>query len=145
MDFAYAVHTDVGRSCVAVKIDRRLMPLRTELRNGQTVEIITAPGARPNPAHDALARLEGEVAPEQLSVARSLPLEVHLGQLLVEAFGPLELHRVEAVVLPENEPSRRLLARGGFRLEGVSRSLVLVRGAWRDHERWALTREDWSG
>ncbi len=50
VDFAYAVHTDVGRSCVAVKIDRRLMPLRTELRNGQTVEIITAPGARPNPA-----------------------------------------------------------------------------------------------
>ena len=50
VDFAYAVHTDIGRSCVAVKIDRRLMPLRTELRNGQTVEIITAPGARPNPA-----------------------------------------------------------------------------------------------
>ncbi len=50
VDFAYAVHTDVGRTCVAVKIDRRLMPLRTELRNGQTVEIISAPGARPNPA-----------------------------------------------------------------------------------------------
>jgi len=50
VDFAYAVHTDVGNSCVAVKIDRRLAPLRTELRNGQYVEIITAPGARPNPA-----------------------------------------------------------------------------------------------
>ncbi len=49
VDFAYAVHTDVGNSCVAAKIDRRLMPLRTELHNGQTVEIITAPGARPNP------------------------------------------------------------------------------------------------
>jgi RelA/SpoT family (p)ppGpp synthetase len=49
VDFAYAVHTDVGNSCVAAKIDRRLMPLRTELLNGQTVEIITAPGARPNP------------------------------------------------------------------------------------------------
>ena len=50
IDFAYAVHTDVGNRCVAVKIDRRLMPLRTELHNGQTVEIITSPGARPNPA-----------------------------------------------------------------------------------------------
>ncbi len=50
VDFAYAVHTDVGKRCVAVKIDRRLAPLRTPLANGQTVEIITAPGARPNPA-----------------------------------------------------------------------------------------------
>ena len=49
VDFAYAVHTDVGNQCVAVKIDRQLMPLRTELYNGQTVEIITAPGASPNP------------------------------------------------------------------------------------------------
>ena len=50
VDFAYAVHTDVGNQCVAVKIDRRLMPLRTELFNGQTVEIITSKGAQPNPA-----------------------------------------------------------------------------------------------
>jgi len=49
VDFAFSVHTDVGSSCVAVKIDRRLVPLRTELINGQTVEVITAPGARPNP------------------------------------------------------------------------------------------------
>lgn len=50
VDFAYAVHTDVGNNCVAAKIDRRLSPLRTELLNGQTVEIITAPGAKPNPS-----------------------------------------------------------------------------------------------
>jgi GTP diphosphokinase / guanosine-3',5'-bis(diphosphate) 3'-diphosphatase len=50
VDFAYAVHTDVGNHCVAAKIDRRLTPLRTVLRNGQTVEIITAKGATPNPA-----------------------------------------------------------------------------------------------
>lgn len=49
VDFAYAVHSDIGNSCVAGKIDRRLAPLRTELLNGQTVEIISAPGARPNP------------------------------------------------------------------------------------------------
>ena len=50
VDFAYAVHTDVGNNCVAAKIDRRLSPLRTELLNGQTVDIITAPGAKPNPS-----------------------------------------------------------------------------------------------
>ena len=50
VDFAYAVHTDIGNSCVAVKIDRRLAPLRTPLWNGQHVEIVTAPNARPNPA-----------------------------------------------------------------------------------------------
>jgi len=50
VDFAYAVHTDVGNRCVAAKVDRRLAPLRTQLRNGQTVEIVTAPGAIPNPS-----------------------------------------------------------------------------------------------
>jgi GTP pyrophosphokinase len=50
VDFAYAVHTDIGNRCVAAKIDRRLTPLRTVLRNGQTVQIITAKGASPNPA-----------------------------------------------------------------------------------------------
>ena len=50
VDFAYSVHTDVGNRCVAAKVDRRLVPLRTPLRNGQTVEIITAKGATPNPA-----------------------------------------------------------------------------------------------
>jgi RelA/SpoT family (p)ppGpp synthetase len=50
VDFAYAVHTDVGNTCIAAKIDRRLAPLRTGLHNGQSVEIITANGAHPNPA-----------------------------------------------------------------------------------------------
>jgi len=50
VDFAYAVHSDVGNSCVAVKINSELAPLRTEMRNGDHVEIITAPLAKPNPA-----------------------------------------------------------------------------------------------
>lgn len=50
VDFAYAVHTDIGNTCVACRIDRRLGPLSTTLESGQTVEIITAPGAQPNPA-----------------------------------------------------------------------------------------------
>ncbi|OHV08852.1 bifunctional GTP diphosphokinase/guanosine-3',5'-bis pyrophosphate 3'-pyrophosphohydrolase [Kushneria phosphatilytica] len=48
VDFAYAVHTDIGNSCIACRIDRHLAPLSTPLQSGQTVEIITAPGARPN-------------------------------------------------------------------------------------------------
>ena len=49
VDFAYAVHTDVGNRCVAVKINQELMPLRTELTNGDQVEIVTAAHAKPNP------------------------------------------------------------------------------------------------
>ena len=50
VDFAYAIHTDVGNSCVGVRIDRRLAPLSTHLATGQTIEVITAPGAKPDPA-----------------------------------------------------------------------------------------------
>jgi guanosine-3',5'-bis(diphosphate) 3'-pyrophosphohydrolase len=50
VDFAYAIHTDVGNSCIACRIDRQLAPLSTKLQNGQTVQIVTAPGAQPNPS-----------------------------------------------------------------------------------------------
>lgn len=50
VDFAYAVHTDVGNTCVAARVDNRLSPLSLELANGQTIEIVTAPNTRPNPA-----------------------------------------------------------------------------------------------
>ncbi|HAU12388.1 MAG TPA: guanosine-3',5'-bis(diphosphate) 3'-diphosphatase [Gammaproteobacteria bacterium] len=50
VDFAYAVHTDVGNSCVAARLDHRLVPLSTPIQSGQTIKIITAPGACPNPA-----------------------------------------------------------------------------------------------
>lgn len=49
VDFAYAVHTDIGNRCIACKINNEHMPLRTELKNGDQVEIITAPNAAPNP------------------------------------------------------------------------------------------------
>ena len=49
VDFAYTVHTDIGNSCVACRIDRNLAPLSTRLQSGQTVEIVTAPRANPNP------------------------------------------------------------------------------------------------
>ena len=50
IDFAYAVHTDIGHRCVAAHIDHELIPLSAELANGNQVEIITAPHANPNPA-----------------------------------------------------------------------------------------------
>ncbi|MDP3876436.1 MAG: RelA/SpoT family protein [Methylobacter sp.] len=49
IDFAYAVHTDVGNACVSARIDKQLVPLQTKLENGFTVEVITATWARPNP------------------------------------------------------------------------------------------------
>jgi RelA/SpoT family (p)ppGpp synthetase len=50
VDFAYAVHTDIGNRCVAAKVNYELVPLRTELKNGDRVEVITVAHAHPNPA-----------------------------------------------------------------------------------------------
>ena len=76
VDFAYAVHSDIGDACIAANIDNRLAPLRTPLENGQTIEVIVSPIARPNPAwldfvvtakartaiRHSLKRLQGEEA-----------------------------------------------------------------------------------
>ncbi|AGM40390.1 (p)ppGpp synthetase I SpoT/RelA [Spiribacter salinus M19-40] len=93
VDFAYAVHSDIGDACIAANIDHRLAPLRSPLETGQTVEIITAPVARPNPAwldfavtakartaiRHSLKRLRGREATE-------------LGQRMVEeALGAIDL------------------------------------------------------
>jgi GTP pyrophosphokinase len=64
VDFAYSVHTDIGNRCVAVKVNSELVPLRTELKNGDRVEIITAPHAHPNPAwlnYVVTSRARGEI------------------------------------------------------------------------------------
>jgi len=50
VDFAYAVHTDIGHHCTSARINYELMPLRTELKSGDQVEIMTSPTARPNPS-----------------------------------------------------------------------------------------------
>ena len=65
--------------------------------------------------------------------------------VLGQCFGALGLHRVEANIQPGNEPSRRLAARAGLVCEGCSPRYLRVAGQWRDHERWAITREDWDG
>ena len=63
-------------------------------------------------------------------------------RLLVQrAFDQLELHRLEANIQPDNTPSLNLIKRLGFQREGYSTAFQFINGAWRDHERWAITAE----
>ncbi len=78
--------------------------------------------------------------------------EPHAGQglmgegldlVLRHTFRRLKLHRLEANIQPDNDASRRLVERAGFGYEGYSPRYLKIGGRWRDHERWAITREDW--
>jgi ribosomal-protein-alanine N-acetyltransferase len=66
-----------------------------------------------------------------------------LERVLGKAFTVHRLHRLEANIQPLNRSSRRLAERMGFRREGFSPRYLQVGGRWRDHERWAITREEW--
>jgi ribosomal-protein-alanine N-acetyltransferase len=66
-----------------------------------------------------------------------------LRAVLSEAFGRHRLHRLEANVQPSNSESRRLVQTAGFCLEGFSPRYLKIAGRWRDHERWAITAEEW--
>lgn len=58
------------------------------------------------------------------------------------AFGPLDLHRVQAAVMPHNAASRRVLAKAGFREEGLARRYLKIAGEWQDHVLHAITRDE---
>lgn len=59
------------------------------------------------------------------------------------AFENLGLHRLEADIQPDNEPSKRLVEKIGFTCEGISLGFIKINGKWEDHQRWKLTLEEW--
>jgi len=63
--------------------------------------------------------------------------------VIAHAFATLRLHRFEANVQPENIASRLFIEELGFRQEGYSPRYLKLSGRWRDHERWAITAEEW--
>jgi GTP diphosphokinase / guanosine-3',5'-bis(diphosphate) 3'-diphosphatase len=91
LDFAYAVHTDVGNTCVAARINSFDQPLRTELRNGDVVEVLTDKASRPNPAWLTFART-GRARSEIRHALKSANRDeaAALGErLLAQTFGTL--------------------------------------------------------
>ena len=66
-----------------------------------------------------------------------------VGLMLGHAFATLKLHRVEANMIPRNTPSRRLARASGMRYEGTAKRYLQIAGKWQDHQRWAITLEDW--
>jgi ribosomal-protein-alanine N-acetyltransferase len=65
--------------------------------------------------------------------------------ILRYAFRDLKLHRIEANIQPHNLASIAVVRKNGFTKEGFSPKYLKIGGRWRDHERWAITREDWIG
>lgn len=112
VDFAYAVHTDVGNACVAARIDHRLVPLSTAIQSGQTIQIITAPGARPNPAWLSFvttAKARANIRHFLKTQRRSESVE--LGKRLLDK--ALAAYEMSIEDLP-NERVRKALEEAGF-------------------------------
>ncbi len=85
LDFAYAVHSDLGNQCVAVKINNELLPLRTELKSGDIVEVITAPYSKPNPAWLSFVRTgKARAAIRHYLKTTKLDEAIQLGERLLE-------------------------------------------------------------
>src|SRR5690606_17442527 len=124
VDFAYAVHTDVGNSCVAARLDHRLVPLSTAIQSGQTIKIITAPGACPNPAWLSFvttAKARANIRHYLKTQRRSE--SVSLGRrLLDKALGSFELN-LDA--LPEARMHQALEVSGSKSLDDLLEDIAL--------------------
>jgi ribosomal-protein-alanine N-acetyltransferase len=97
-----------------------------------------------NVVRDALKGAAMGYYANQLYAGRGLMRE-GIEQILDQAFDEFDLHRIEANVQPGNDASLAIVKRLGFRQEGLSPRFLFVEGEWRDHERWALLSEEWSG
>ncbi|MCU7933295.1 MAG: bifunctional GTP diphosphokinase/guanosine-3',5'-bis pyrophosphate 3'-pyrophosphohydrolase [Candidatus Thiodiazotropha sp. (ex Dulcina madagascariensis)] len=120
VDFAYSVHTDVGNTCVAARVDRRLVPLRTRLHNGQTVEIINADNAGPSPAWLNFV-VTGKARANIRSYLKNLQAQeaVNLGKRLLERELNLLSLQLDQI---DQERIDRLLSE--FRLESLDMLLA---------------------
>jgi GTP pyrophosphokinase/guanosine-3',5'-bis(diphosphate) 3'-pyrophosphohydrolase len=101
VDFAYAIHSDVGDHCVAAQVNGEAVPLRAELHSGDVVEIITAPGASPNPAWLSFVRT-GRARSKIRHYLKDLEIEEShdLGEkMLAQAM------RIEGLALPTLDPT----------------------------------------
>lgn len=113
IDFAYSVHTDVGNHCVAAQINRQPVPLRTELQNGDVVEVVTDPDAKANPAWLTFVRT-GKARSEIRHFLRTMKLgeSVELGRrLLAKALAAL---RIELDTLAP-EPLEKTMRESGVK------------------------------
>ncbi len=100
VDFAYAIHSDIGDHCVAAKVNGEPVALRTELRSGDVVEVMSAPGARPNPAWLNFVRT-GRARSKIRHYLKTMEQEEsqQLGEkMLAQAL------RAEGLVLPGDDP-----------------------------------------
>src|SRR6478609_10770306 len=113
VDFAYAVHTDIGNRCVAAKVNGELVPLRTDLRNGDRVEIITASHAKPNPGWLQYVRT-GKARSNIRHFLKTMQYEesASLGERLLEQ----ALKALKGAIAEIDDPSwERVVREGGAR------------------------------
>ena len=137
VDFAYAVHTDIGNRCAAAKVDRRMVPLSTPLRNGQTVEILTSEATSPNPAWlnfviTARARanirhyLKNLKTDEAVALGRRLmdrALTAY-GVVLDQIDGPVWDHALADLGLPDRDALLQAIGLGEHMAPLVARRLI---------------------
>lgn len=148
VDFAYSIHTDIGNKCIAARINGEVQPLRTELRNGDVIEIVTGPVARPNPAWLGYVR-SGRARAEIRHFLRTMKRQesVDLGaRLLAQAAAQFSFNVADAGPEAWNELVREAQARDRDELladVGLGRRLaaVLARQLSRIQSRSAQTSD----
>ncbi|WP_087023350.1 bifunctional GTP diphosphokinase/guanosine-3',5'-bis pyrophosphate 3'-pyrophosphohydrolase [Thaumasiovibrio subtropicus] len=132
VDFAYAVHTDVGNACVGCRVDRQPYPLSKPLKNGQTIDIIIAPGARPNAAwlnYVVTSRARTKIRQVLKTMRREE--SIHLGRRLLN-------HALGETKIDEVDPDNLSIVLGDLKLDtmddllasiglGESMSIVIAR------------------